>query len=51
MSGRLPIHVNQENSATVQPWAGVMSNFTMFPERLQKEAGYSTAQVGKKSRI
>ena len=46
ISARLPIHVNQENSATVQPWSGIMANFTTFPERL-KEAGYATAQVGK----
>ena len=43
ISARLPIHVNQENSATVQPWSGIMANFTTFPERL-KEAGYATAQ-------
>jgi arylsulfatase I/J len=46
ISARLPIHVNQENSATVQPYSGIMANFTTFPERL-KEAGYSTAMVGK----
>jgi arylsulfatase I/J len=46
ISARLPIHVNQENSATVSPWSGIMANFTTFPERL-KAAGYATAQVGK----
>lgn len=46
MSGRLPIHVNQENSATEQPGAGVMLNFTMFPEKLFVN-GYKTHQVGK----
>eukprot|EP00937_MAST-01D_sp_MAST-1D-sp2_P005854 g5854.t1 len=46
LSGRLPIHVNQENSATEQPHAGVMLNFTMWSEKL-KAAGYALAQVGK----
>ena len=44
MSGRLPIHVNQENSASEQPRAGVMEQFTTFPERLL-EVGYLSHQV------
>lgn len=36
LSGRLPIHVNMENSATEQPLAGVPVNMTMFPTVLKK---------------
>ena len=39
VSGRLPMHVNQENSATEQPLAGIPANMTTFPERL-KAQGY-----------
>ena len=39
------MHVNQENSATEQPYAGIPANMTTFPERLKK-AGYKTAQIG-----
>merc|ERR1719159_467556 len=46
LSGRLPIHVNQENSATEQPLAGIPVNMTAFPTRL-KEMGYATHQIGK----
>jgi len=46
ISGRLPMHVNQENSATEQPFSGIPANMTTFPEKLQK-SGYRTAQVGK----
>ena len=46
ISGRLPMHVNQENSATEQPLAGIPENMTTFPELL-KARGYKTAQVGK----
>ena len=46
MSGRLPMHVNQENSATEQPLAGIPADMTTFPEVL-KAHGYVTAQVGK----
>ena len=40
MSGRLPIHVNQENSATEQRYAGIPLNFTTLPEKLCARAGY-----------
>lgn len=46
LSGRLPIHVNQENSATEQPLAGIPINMTAFPARL-REVGYATHQIGK----
>ena len=46
LSGRLPIHVNMENSATEQPRAGVEANFTMVSEVLAA-AGYKSAHVGK----
>ena len=46
LSGRLPIHVNQENSATEQRGAGVMLNFTLWSEKL-RASGYHTAQIGK----
>ena len=36
LSGRLPIHVNMENSATEQPRAGVEANFTMISEVLHQ---------------
>ena len=40
------MHVNQENSATEQPLAGIPADMTTFPEVL-KAHGYVTAQVGK----
>eukprot|EP00966_Prymnesium_polylepis_P227712 5269640-Prymnesium_polylepis.1 len=40
------MHVNQENSATEQPLAGIPANMTTFPEML-KAHGYATAQIGK----
>ena len=46
ISGRLPMHVNQENSATEQPLAGIPASMTTFPEML-KSQGYRTAQIGK----
>lgn len=46
LSGRLPIHVNQENSATEQPLAGVPLGMTTIAEVL-KPAGYATAHIGK----
>ena len=47
LSGRLPMHVNQENSATEQRFAGIPLGMTVFVERLASEAGYDTAHVGK----
>ena len=47
LSGRLPMHVNQENSATAQRFAGIPLGMTVFVERLASEAGYDTAHVGK----
>eukprot|EP00039_Didymoeca_costata_P024936 m.11904 g.11904 ORF g.11904 m.11904 type:complete len:523 (+) comp4552_c0_seq1:170-1738(+) len=46
ISGRLPIHVNQENSATSQPYAGIPAAMTTIAERLS-QANYSCHQVGK----
>eukprot|EP01065_Artemidia_motanka_P003145 TRINITY_DN1149_c0_g1_i1.p1 TRINITY_DN1149_c0_g1~~TRINITY_DN1149_c0_g1_i1.p1 ORF type:complete len:513 (+),score=194.27 TRINITY_DN1149_c0_g1_i1:77-1615(+) len=46
LSGRLPIHVNQENSATEQPLAGIPLNMTAFPVLLRSR-GYATHHVGK----
>ena len=46
LSGRLPIHVNQENSATEQRYSGIPLNMTTFTERLE-EQGYVSAHVGK----
>mmetsp|Transcript_468 Transcript_468/g.933 ORF Transcript_468/g.933 Transcript_468/m.933 type:complete len:570 (-) Transcript_468:290-1999(-) len=46
LSGRLPIHVNQENSATEQRFAGIPLGMTLWPEKLQA-LGYRTHQVGK----
>ena len=46
LSGRLAIHVNQENSATEQPGAGVPLNMTMLPTKLAA-AGYACHHVGK----
>ena len=40
------MHVNQENSATEQPFSGIPANMTTLPE-LMKTLGYSTHQVGK----
>ena len=47
LSGRLPIHVNQENSATEQRYAGIPLNMTTFTERLKAEGGYTLAHAGK----
>eukprot|EP01060_Flectonema_neradi_P027624 TRINITY_DN37220_c0_g1_i1.p1 TRINITY_DN37220_c0_g1~~TRINITY_DN37220_c0_g1_i1.p1 ORF type:complete len:511 (+),score=127.35 TRINITY_DN37220_c0_g1_i1:63-1535(+) len=44
MTGRLPIHVNQQNPG--ESGGGVDLRFTMLPAKL-KEAGYSTHHVGK----
>eukprot|EP01059_Diplonema_ambulator_P010785 TRINITY_DN2081_c0_g1_i1.p1 TRINITY_DN2081_c0_g1~~TRINITY_DN2081_c0_g1_i1.p1 ORF type:complete len:1269 (+),score=327.88 TRINITY_DN2081_c0_g1_i1:1956-5762(+) len=44
MTGRLPIHVNQENPGT--DGGGVDLRMAMMPEKL-KEVGYSTHHVGK----
>ena len=46
LSGRLPLHVNQENSATTQQFAGIPLGMTLLSERL-KTQGYYTAAVGK----
>jgi arylsulfatase I/J len=46
LSGRLPVHVNQENSATEQEYAGIPLGMTLFSERLA-QAGYKTAHIGK----
>ena len=46
LSGRLPVHVNQENSATEQPLAGIPIEMTIWSVLLQK-AGYKTAHIGK----
>lgn len=44
LSGRLPIHVNQENSATEQRYAGIPLGMTLISEQLKK-AGYATAHA------
>lgn len=48
MTGRLPIHVNQQNSAEY-PWtaAAMHPNFTTVADVLRSRAGYSTHQFGK----
>lgn len=46
MSGRWPIHVNQENSATEQRYAGVPLNMTTMSEKLSA-AGYICHHFGK----
>ncbi|KAK7231142.1 sulfuric ester hydrolase [Aureococcus anophagefferens] len=46
LSGRLPIHVNQENSATEQAGAGVPLGMSTIGETM-RAAGYRTAHVGK----
>ena len=47
MTGRLPIHVNQENNAEF-PWtaAAMHFNFTTVADVLRGKAGYSTHQFG-----
>ena len=44
VSGRLPVHVNQENSATEQPLAGIPAEMTTLPERLAR-SGYQAHHV------
>lgn len=46
LSGRLPIHVNQENHAACELGGGVPPKMTMISAMLKK-AGYSTHQAGK----
>ncbi|EGD73793.1 arylsulfatase [Salpingoeca rosetta] len=46
LSGRLPIHVNQENRPPPVPGGGIDQNMTTLAEVLQR-AGYATHQVGK----
>ena len=48
MSGRLPIHVNQMNSAE-WPWtaAAMHPNFTTVADVLRAKAGYTTHAFGK----
>ena len=48
MSGRLPIHVNQQNYAE-WGWTGapVHMNMTMLPQKLKQGANYSTHHIGK----
>lgn len=46
VSGRWPIHVNQENSATRQRYAGVPLNMTTISEKLAS-VGYKCHHFGK----
>jgi len=46
ISGRLPIHVNQQNHPPSSPGGGVPVNMTTIADKLQS-VGYSTHQVGK----
>jgi len=46
LSGRLPIHVNEDNSPDPFPGAGIPRNLTIIAKKL-KQAGYATHQVGK----
>jgi arylsulfatase I/J len=48
MSGRLPIHVNQQNYAE-WGWTGapVHMNMKMLPQKLKQGANYSTHHIGK----
>ena len=44
ISGRLPIHVNQQNHPPSSPGGGVPLNMTTIADKLQS-VGYSTHQV------
>eukprot|EP00051_Salpingoeca_urceolata_P015777 m.206420 g.206420 ORF g.206420 m.206420 type:complete len:647 (-) comp18500_c1_seq5:16-1956(-) len=46
MSGRLPLHVNQQNHPPEEPGGGVPLNMTIFPDKLKK-LGYQSHQIGK----
>eukprot|EP01084_Bolivina_argentea_P000011 19_1 len=46
LSGRYPLHVNQENSSTTQAGQGVPINMTLIAGKM-KQAGYATHQIGK----
>eukprot|EP01059_Diplonema_ambulator_P001946 TRINITY_DN1159_c0_g1_i1.p1 TRINITY_DN1159_c0_g1~~TRINITY_DN1159_c0_g1_i1.p1 ORF type:complete len:498 (+),score=132.38 TRINITY_DN1159_c0_g1_i1:36-1529(+) len=46
LSGRFPIHVNEENPAGVGTPGGIDLGMKLLPEKL-KTAGYKTAMVGK----
>ena len=47
LSGRLPYHVNEENSNQCVPGAGIPPNMTTISERLVTDAGYEAHQIGK----
>ena len=46
LSGRLPIHVNQQNHPPEYPGGGIPLNMTTLADKLQG-VGYSTHQIGK----
>ena len=46
MSGRLPIHVNEENPNSIDSPGGADLRMTLLPQKL-RQAGYYTALVGK----
>eukprot|EP01084_Bolivina_argentea_P263810 446652_1 len=47
LSGRLPYHVNEQNSNQCTPGAGIPANMTTISERLVTDAGYVAHQIGK----
>lgn len=46
LTGRMPHRVNQEQSSTAQPGAGIMLGMGTIAEKM-REAGYATHHVGK----
>jgi len=46
LTGRLPIHVNEQNSNWREPGAGIPLGMTLISEKLKK-VGYATHHVGK----
>lgn len=46
LSGRLPIHVNEDNPPSITSKGGIDLRMTLLPQKL-KQAGYTTATYGK----
>jgi arylsulfatase B len=47
LSGRLPLHVNEDNPATIDSVGGVDLRMALLPQRLKAAADYYTVAIGK----